>query len=78
MATPFAFSSARTALDERIGEEELAPFLLGARQGSLQPGYELLDDRPRIPWLLRVEPPKHDLFLLRCVAARKKAPRRKG
>jgi SAM-dependent methyltransferase/uncharacterized protein YbaR (Trm112 family) len=75
VTTPFAYETARTAPEERLLEEELPAFLAGAGRGSLQPGYEVLDDRPRVPWLLPLGPRRFDLFLLRCVAARKKARR---
>jgi SAM-dependent methyltransferase len=72
LATPLAWSSARTVLDERIAEEDLLPFLRGAGRGTLQPGYDLLEDRPRVPWLLPLGPRRYDLFMTRCIAARKR------
>lgn len=75
LSTPFAYASARTEPEERLLEEDLLPFLGGAGAGSLQPGYEVLDDRARVPWLLPLGPRRFDLFMVRAIAARKKGKR---
>lgn len=63
LTTPFEYAQSRTPLEEQIDEEELVP-ALGER-------FEILDDRPRIPWHLPISERHHDVYLVRGIVARR-------
>jgi SAM-dependent methyltransferase len=68
VTTPFTYASARTPLAEQLDEDELLPWL-AALGGA--PGYEVLEDEPRVPWHLPTGDRHHDVYLVRAIAARK-------
>jgi SAM-dependent methyltransferase/uncharacterized protein YbaR (Trm112 family) len=79
IATPFAYASARTEPAERILEEEIVPFLDGSGpDDALSPGFDVLEDVARLPWVIPVAARHHDVYMVRCIALRRRAPRRRA
>ena len=64
LTTPFEYATSRTELEEWIEEEELRP--------EIERLFEVLDDRPRIPWHLPISERHHDVYFVRGVVARRR------
>jgi SAM-dependent methyltransferase len=64
LTTPFEYTTALTALEDRLEEDELLE--------TLAPGYEVVEDADGVPWHLPAGERHHDVYLVRAVGARKR------
>lgn len=64
LTTPYQYSSVYSDPQQWVSEEELLSFL--------KERYEILDEQPRLPWVLPISPRHVDTFLVHAVTARKR------